>query len=365
MSIQEKIKDDDLSEMNKYFKEIHIVNNRIKHSIFQFIKSIFIGKPYILYKFQVEEIRNKILEYKNKFNIDLLFCDHIYLAQNIPDGLEKQIPVIPNNEDHAFTYYKRLTSSGGITRPLYASAQWKKLLKYEVGIYKKYGIDITTSEKEKELLMQHDGSLNIKVVPNGVDLEYYSPRERTNSEPNVVFTAWYKYYPNQQAAVEFARNIFPLVKEKIKDFKFYIVGKEPPEEVKRLAEIEGVVVTGEVPDVRPFIADSDAVVIPLRIGGGTRLKILEAMGMAKPVISTTLGAEGLNASDGENILIADEYNIFAEYIIKLINDKELNMKLAADGRKFVEEFYGWDRIGDELNHIIEDFYSEFKSRTDK
>ena len=349
---KDDVKEQDIHEMYKYFKEIAIIDLKSKHSGWDFFKSLFSKKPYIFNRFDLDIVSQKSLEIIERINIDLFFCDHIYLAQNIPPGIESRIPVIPNNEDHAFTYYYRLARSNDFVRALYAGLQWRKILKYEIEIYKKYGIDLTTSEKEKELLLAHENNLNIKVIPNGVDLDYYFPVERKNFTPNVVFVAWYKYFPNEQAVLNFVKNVFPLVKKQKKDFKFYVVGKEPPGSFSQLGYENDVIITGEVEDVRPYIANADAVVIPLSIGGGTRLKVLEAMGMGKPVISTTLGAEGLNAAHKENILIADDPKQFADYIIRLIDDIDYNKKLSLNGRTFVEKNYDWEEIGKKLNEII-------------
>ena len=360
VSRKENIKDEHIREMEKYFKKIHIVGLNTKHSVLDYVKSLFVSKPYIFNRFDIEEISIKSREYVDKHNIDLFFCDHIYLAQNIPQGIENQIPVIPNNEDHAFTYYYRLANSGDFLRSIYAYFQWRKILKFEIDIYKKYGADITTSEKEKDLLLEHDNSLKIEVVPNGVDLNFYTPCERTDFTQNVVFVAWYRYYPNEKAVLDFVKNVFPFVKKVIPEFKFYVVGKETPKSFERLKNVDGVIITGEVDDVRPFLVNSDAVVIPLQVGGGTRLKILEAMAMGRPVISTPVGAEGLNATNNENILIANDDKTFADLIVKIINDRELSYKISINGRLFVEENYGWKEIGNKLNQIIQDNFAYFK-----
>ena len=291
---------------------------------------------------------------------DLILCDHIYLSQYIPEEIIGKIPVIPNNEDCGYTYYKRMTENSGIARSAYAMTQWEKLLRYEIEVLKKYKVYITTSEKEKELISEYYNDAEICVIENGVDTEFFSHRERTDQNPNIVFTAWFKYYPNTQAAIDFVKNVFPKIKKEIPDLKFYIVGKEPPQKVKDLEKTEGVIVTGFVDDVRKYIANADAAVIPLQIGGGTRLKILEAMSMKIPVVSTILGAEGLDVEDGKNILIAKDDTEFAEKVIKVIRDKNLSEQLSDNGRILMEEKYEWEKIGCKLNDFLNDFVNNFK-----
>jgi len=188
---------------------------------------------------------------------------------------------------------------------------------------------------------------------------FFSERERKDLSPNIVFTAWFKYYPNAVAAIDFVNNIFPKIKKEIPDLKFYIVGKEPPEEVKNLEKIEGIIVTGYVDNIRDYLANADAAVIPLQIGGGTRLKILEAMAMKIPVVSTVLGAEGLEVEDGKNILIARNDDEFAQKVIKVIRDKNLSKQLADRGRTLMEEKYDWEKIGNKLNDFINSFVKNF------
>ncbi|MEZ4690870.1 MAG: glycosyltransferase [Ignavibacteria bacterium] len=184
--------------------------------------------------------------------------------------------------------------------------------------------------------------------------------KRNGTGPNIVFTAWFKYYPNTKAAIDFVNNIFPGIKKEIPEIKFYIVGKEPPPAVKELEKTEGVIVTGYVDDVRSYLMNADAAVIPLQIGGGTRLKILEAMSMKVPVVSTLLGAEGLQVEDGREILIAQSDEDFISKVVKVIKDKELSFQLSSNGRKLMEEKYDWDISGKKLNSFLNSYVENFK-----
>jgi len=358
-TIRGKIKQEYKDEMNKYFKEMDITEWDYDQDPAGLLKSMVTKTPYIIKRFESGQMKDlvskKIIE--NKF--DLIFCDHVYLSQYIADNVAGNIPVIPNNEDCGFTYYKRMTENSGIARSVYAQSQWKKLLDYEIEVLKKYKVYITTSEKEKELISAYYDKAEIEVIENGVDTEYFSPGVRDDASPNIVFTAWFKYYPNVKAAIDFTNNIFPEIKKVIPEIKFYIVGKEPPERVKKLGKTEGVVVTGYVDDVRDYMKNADAAVIPLQIGGGTRLKILEAMSMKVPVVSTVLGAEGLSVKDGENILIAKSDEEFVSKVINVIKDKQLAEKLSANGRKLMVEKYDWEISGKKLNEFLKSYVENF------
>lgn len=361
-TIRGKVKKEYKEEMQKYFKEMNIIEWDYRHTLSGLLKSLFSNTPYIITRFKSDEMTKIVTETISRNEFDLILCDHIYLSQYIPDNVLGKIPVIPNNEDCGFTYYNRMTENSGIFRKVYAKSQWKKMLNYEIEVLKQYKVYITTSQKEKELISSYYGEGEIKVIENGVDTEFFFYKQRNNFKPNIVFTAWFKYYPNSEAAVYFAKKVFPLIKKEIPEMEFYIVGKEPPQSVKDLEKTEGIKVTGYVDDVRKYLVNADATVIPLKIGGGTRLKILEAMSMKVPVISTELGAEGLKTEDGTNILIAKSDIDFAEKVVSLCRDKNLANQLSENGRHLVEENYSWEDIGKELNSFLNTFAENFKKK---
>lgn len=363
-TIRGKIKQEYIDEMKKYFKDIRIEEWDYSQNRGAFLKSLVTETPYIIRRFESEEMKNIVSETINRNKFDLILCDHIYLVQYIPDSITGKIPVIPNNEDCGFTYYKRMTENSGIVRSVYAGSQWKKLLNYEISVLKKYNVYITTSEKEKESISEYYDKAEIGVIENGVDTEFFSERQRKDFNPNIIFTAWFKYYPNAIAAIDFVNNIFPKIKKEIPDLKFYIVGKEPPEKVKNLAKTEGVIVTGYVDDVRDYLANADAAVIPLQIGGGTRLKILEAMSMKIPVVSTALGAEGLEVENEKNILIAETDKDFALKVVRIMKDKKLSKKLSDNGKLLAFHKYNWDIIGEKLNTFLSTFTRKFNDRNE-
>jgi len=358
-TIRGKIKQEYKDEMKKYFTEMDIVEWDYNHDPAGLLKSMITKSPYIIRRFQSDQMKNLVSKKISENQFDLIFCDHIYLSQYIADNIAGSIPVIPNNEDCGFTYYKRMTENSGLTRSVYARSQWKKLLEYEIEVLKKYKVYITTSEKEKELISEYYNEAEIVVIENGVDTEYFSPGIRNDSAPNIVFTAWFKYYPNVKAAIDFANNVFPEIRKAIPDIKFYIIGKEPPPSVKKLENKERIIVTGYVDDVRDYLRNADAAVVPLQIGGGTRLKILEAMSMKVPVVSTALGAEGLDAEDGRDILIAHDDKDFVSKVIRVIKDKQLSGLLSVNGRKLTEEKYNWEISGNKLNEFLNSFVENF------
>jgi polysaccharide biosynthesis protein PslH len=202
---------------------------------------------------------------------------------------------------------------------------------------------VAVSDLEAQWLRQVAPSTPIRIVNNGVDVDLYQPMPEVRPQQQIVFTGAMDYPPNIDAAVWFTQEIWPLVRARQPDLRFVIAGRKPTSQVQRLSEVPGVIVTGELPDMKPHIAGSLALVVPLRSGGGTRLKILQAMAMGRPVVSTTLGAEGLEVRNGENILIADEPAAFVEALEKLAHTPRLGSYIGDAGRQLVLDRYDWQQ----------------------
>ena len=179
------------------------------------------------------------------------------------------------------------------------------------------------------------------VVPNGVDQDYFEYQPARTASRTLIFTGVMGYEPNSDASIYCAREIFPLVRARVPDARLLIVGAQPPAEVLRLSEIEGVTVTGAVPDVRPYMRESAVFVCPLRIGAGVKNKILAAMSMGLPVVANSLSLSGIAAQADENVLLAETPEDFAERVCVLFTNPELERRISENGRKLVERQYSW------------------------
>jgi glycosyltransferase involved in cell wall biosynthesis len=170
----------------------------------------------------------------------------------------------------------------------------------------------------------------------------------------MVFTASMDAFSNQDGVEYFVKSIFPKIKQSLPSVSFTAVGRNPSKNIYKLAEGHPEIkITGTVEDVRPFIAESSLYIVPLRVGGGSRLKILEAMAMGKAVISTTMGVEGLETTPKKNVIIVDKSEDFAQKAIELLNNWELCQSLGSEGRKLIEEKYSWDKIAGKLGEVWE------------
>jgi len=183
----------------------------------------------------------------------------------------------------------------------------------------------------------------VEVIPNGVDTDYFRPVPAVapDGDPYVIFTGAMDYPPNMDAAVWFCDEVFPALHKRMPQLEFKIVGKEPHPQILDLGRRDGVQVTGTVADIRSYIAGALAVVVPLRSGGGTRHKIPQAMAMERPVISTSVGAEGLEITPGTDILIADDAERFVEHIDLLAKSPATANRIGKAGRRLVMEKYDW------------------------
>lgn len=202
---------------------------------------------------------------------------------------------------------------------------------------------ITVSDLERRWVERHAPRATVQLVPNGVDTEYFSPASSVASDgyPYVVFTGAMDYPPNIDAACWFCNEILPVLQRKIPSLSFMIVGRNPVPQILELRNRNGVQVTGTVADIRSYVAGALALVVPLRSGGGTRLKILEAMAMERPVISTSVGAEGLEIIPGTDILIADDVEQFVTHVEFLVQSSETAKNIGKAGRRLVVEKYDW------------------------
>jgi sugar transferase (PEP-CTERM/EpsH1 system associated) len=214
---------------------------------------------------------------------------------------------------------------------------------WEEGALQHFNGIITVSEMERKWVENRVPGTIVETVPNGVDTAYFTPNGYTDGEgePYIIFTGAMDYPPNVDAAVWLCKEIFPELRKHIPTLGVKIVGKNPAKEVLALDKGNGVVVTGTVEDIRSYIAGALAAVVPLRSGGGTRLKILEAMAMGRPVVSTTVGAEGLRVRPATNILLADDPAQFIAHIEFLMKSPTARRSLGESGRRLVVENYDW------------------------
>ncbi len=241
----------------------------------------------------------------------------------------------------------------------YSLVQWQKLRSYEAWLCKRAHGVAAVSEADAAALRAVAPGANVRVVSNGIDLDYYAPEAaQPTPRPTLVFTGKMDYRPNIDAVLWFGQQVLPLVRQRVPDAEFVVVGRNPHARLDCLRNQPGVTLTGAVDDVRPLIRDAAVYVIPLRVGGGTRFKALEAMASARPIVSTRLGVEGLGVRDDSEMLLADDAPSFAHAVVRLLapENTQLRERLMLNARDFVEQNSGWAPIV----RGLEDLYTEVR-----
>jgi sugar transferase (PEP-CTERM/EpsH1 system associated) len=240
----------------------------------------------------------------------------------------------------------------------YSLVQWQKLRWYERSICRQAAVTVTVSTADKQALQTLAADLRVEVVSNGIDLAEY-PADMTNAPVappyRLVFTGKMDYRPNIDAVLWFGRQVLPLIQAQESQVHFQIVGLNPHARLDELRVNPAVEITGAVDDPRPYLRNAAVYVIPLRIGGGTRFKALEAMAGAKPIVSTTLGVEGIGVQHERELLLADDAPAFAAAVVRLIRDATsggvYSQQLGAEARQFVERRYRWETIIPQLEQV--------------
>lgn len=207
---------------------------------------------------------------------------------------------------------------------------------------------IVTSERERQALLQKNPHYRIATVPNGVDCQTRRPLPPAEGR-ELLYVGSLSYAPNEDAVLHFASAVWPALHARFPEATFRVVGRGPSERIRRLHGRDGIHITGEVDEVEPYYRQAALCVVPLRVGGGTRLKILEAFAFGRPVVSTTLGCEGLDAVDGRHLLVGDTPAAMSAQIARVLQQPDLAGALCANGRALIEQRYSWDRIADGLH----------------
>lgn len=308
--------------------------------------------PYAIKKYESPEMREEIKRLLAAQRIDVLVCDFLAPAVNVPPNLNCTTVLFQHNVE-AMIWKRHYEVQSAATRKAYLYRQWQKMRAFEAKACKLYDSVIAVSREDREQMQQEYGLENVFDIPTGVDTEYFRPSGKVATRPHhLVFTGSMDWLPNEDGMTYFVHEILPRVRQAQPGATLSIIGRSPTPAVRRLAEEAGVEVTGRVDDVRPHVAQGSVYVVPLRIGGGTRLKIFEAMAMAKAVVSTTIGAEGLPVTNGRDILIADDPAAFADAVVRLIRNKTERQALEAAARRLVVERYDWSAVAGDFEEAL-------------
>ena len=266
-------------------------------------------------------------------------------------GVRSALPTVIDVHNIEHDLMRGMASTGSSARRLFNAIEYRKFRREEIAAWRHASYCVATSSKDAAVVSSFTGG-DVPVIPNGVDLDYFKPTSMDRSKSGTIaFVGAMHYRPNAEGARYFAERVFPSIIQSIPNATFTVVGADPMPEVSALASVAGVTVTGSVRDVRPWLESAQVVVVPLLSGGGTRIKILEAFAAGRPVVSTTVGAEGIDVVDREHLLLADDPSDFADAVVELMGNPALRDHLVSNALSLVLERYQWSTIADRLSEL--------------
>jgi polysaccharide biosynthesis protein PslH len=308
---------------------------------------LFSSRPYIVNKYKMPAMRDRIERILAEQQIDVVVCDFLEMAW-CADCLASVPKVLFEHNVETLIWRRYHDVESNPLKRLYFRHEKQRMERFERAACRSFDQVLTVSDADGDLLRKEFGLRRYVTIPTGVDTAYFHPLGQ-EIKNRLVFSGSMDWMPNIDGFWWFYQSIFPLIKKEIGDATFTVVGRRPAEEIVKVGQDDrSVTITGTVADVRPAVAAGQIYVVPLRVGGGTRIKIYEAMAMRKCVVSTTIGAEGLPLTDGVNIALVDGEVEFAKKVNELLRDDNKRHKIAEAGYHLVTENYSWSKAAEKL-----------------
>lgn len=324
------------------FCEYHVIDRQSSPSTAQAaILSLTSRKPIMMRLYTTDEMRQTLADLLRDKPIDVVHVESFYMLQNLP--AERSVPVLLSEPAIEYRAWRMFA---GVAKPWYTRPgvilEALKLRQIEPKAWAEADAIGAMSPFDAEIIRQAAPDAQITLAPNAVDVDFFTPGSAQRDANTAVYMGDYKYFPNVDAVMYFAQEILPLILAKRPDFQLILLGKEPTPEMLALAG-DNITVTGLVDDTRPYLQGSGMFVCPLRTGSGTRFKLLESLASGCPVVSTSIGAEGLQAVDGQHMLLRDTPQAFADAVLDLMNDPDRAATIGATGREWVVHNHAWQR----------------------
>ena len=321
------------------------------------LKSLLTRDPYSINWLKSEQFQKVLAEFMVNGGYDLVhfdtisLCPYKKLVQDVPTVLDHH-----NIESHMMM--RRADKEPNILLKAYYRQEGIRLENYEKRYCNTFDLNITCSELDSQRLLQIDPGVNVKEIPNGVDIEYFKPRDTSIESNTLIFVGSMNWYPNVEAMHYFIDTIWPLLTKKISDCTLHIVGASPPDSLKKISDKDNRIhLHGFVDDVRPYMEKAAVYICPIRDGGGTKLKLLDAFSMKKAVVAHPVACEGINAQPDHDVFFAETPNEFVDKISMLFADAELRQATGENARKMVSSLYSYESIGGKLSEMYELLYS--------
>ncbi|HKY73015.1 MAG TPA: glycosyltransferase [Nitrospira sp.] len=319
--------------------------------------------PYAVEKYRSVEFGRRIDQEQGK--ADVVVCDFVFPHVNVPEALARPSVLFQHNVEAVIWRRHTDTQRSRLAR-LLCLAQWRRMQAFERGACQRYDAIATVSPQDRSIIEREYGAPVVRDVPTGVDTDYWRPSRATEPEPyHLVFGGSMDWLPNDDAMKYFTRTIFPRIRASCPEATLTIVGRNPFPGLRALSrQHPHIRVTGRVDDVRPYLERAAVYVIPLRIGGGTRLKVFEAMAMERAIVSTSIGVEGLPIVNGTDALIADEPDAFADAVVRLLRQRSLARQLGERAAAKARAQFGWAPVAASFIDVCEMARKRWKQRHD-
>lgn len=341
-----------IPELQKYCKKIEVFKRRPAWSFKNIGLAGFTLYPFLVSIYLSFKLRKAIKKELEKENYDLIHAETFYVMPNIP---KTSVPVLLVEQTIEFIVYQHFVDNLKIP-PL----KWllkidvAKIKHWEKHYWEKAHMVIAMSDSDKKIMQSLSPKLKIEIIPNGVDFNFFNKsKEKIGENPTILFVGNFKWLQNREAVAALIKEVWPKIFSKISNVKLWIVGQNPTLEITSLAK-ENITIDQTVKDIRHAYLNSDVLLAPIRGSGGTRFKILEAMASGIPVVTTSIGIEGIDAQDGKEVLIRDGNEQMADAVVKLLKDRFYYRDITLMARNLVKEKYDWENICLKLDKIYKE-----------
>lgn len=319
-------------------------------TVWDHLRSVATQRAYTFYQYRSPTFRRQLRDVLSRTSFDLIHMDAIDLhgtLDDLPPG-----PVVCTHHDiESHALWRRAAHAKPAALRPYIRHQAALVERTERALCPTFAANLVMSDIDQRRLLQLAPAANVAVAPNGVDTTFFVPSGNGQPSGRIVFAGHTFVEANRDAVDYFLGDIWPLVRARQPSSTVHLIGRNSEADRARFSSHAGVIAHGYVPDIRPHLAEADCAVVPIRFGGGTRIKILDAWAMGRAVVSTSVGCEGLRAVDGENILVRDTPEAFASAVSEVLADPELRGRLGKAGRFTVEELYSWDIVGSRMRQL--------------
>ncbi|MHB0999872.1 MAG: glycosyltransferase family 4 protein [Armatimonadota bacterium] len=345
---------DSIPHLSTFCRSVHtcMIKRSGAKNILHAVHSILTNNSFIITRDSHPGMKEKIIDLL-EWKPDIIYADHLQMFQFVPQPAP--CPVVLDNHNVEWRIIERFASTArSPAQRIFASSEWKRLRDYEINACKTAGLVLTVTAQDREIL-ESNGVPSGKVLdlPIGVDTERFKQIDLQPESSKILSIGTMSWPPNIDSINYFISTIYPMIRREKPDTTFTIAGANPPAEIVSIGQKDkSVNVTGYIDDIMTVAEDTAVFVVPLRIGSGMRVKILDAMALGLPIVTTSIGCEGIAVNDGEHLLMADTPDDFAKSVLRILHDPSLRSRLGTAGRSLVEQQYSWPPIIDKLDKAI-------------